>query len=528
MSSVPLPARSPRSRWVVVAAAALVSVVALAGCSDEGEADPRDFSDLTSGERVYDDSGDALTGAQVQGVAQQLQTLKTRTGADVVVVVRELDADPEDTLDQVEALQRAWVAEAGIDQDTAGAILINREPGTDDEARAGIFVGSTFNDGNVPRDEQEAIVEDALVPPLRDGDVAASLAAGIDRLGSSIVNGPPTNGLGDFADGPGSTWLPWVGLAVTLLGLGALGRMFSRRPRPSSPAMPATRSRPDRDTGAPLAAALALGAAQPSAVPAVILDLAARDAVLIEQDKEQGRSSKRTVRIRLLDETKVRDGVDRAVWDQLAEQADGDVVDSTGLGKVAGDAGPVTDVVKQDLRARGWLDPGYGPAIAGVTILALLGSVLLILALVVTSGGAPLMLVTAIPAGVLVLLTFFLAVGRSRLSAAGRDAALPWQAYRDGIKQAGKDDSLALDLDAALPDVIAMNLSSNLNDRLEAATDGESASTLRAFTAPAGFASASPAIFPWAAFSGTFATASGAGTVSGGGAGGGGGAAGGT
>lgn len=508
-------------------ASTLLGLLVLAGCTG-GQGSATDFADLSAGQHVYDTTGDSLTEDDVLDVAQQLDRLQADTGADLVVYVRELDADPSETLEQVEALQQAWVATTGADEDTAGAILINREPGTDDEARAGIFVGSTFEDGNVPGSEQEDIIEDAIVPPLRDGDVAGSLTAGIDRLGSSIVNGPPTNGFNDFANGPGSTWLPWVGLAVVLVGLGTLGRTFAGRPRPTRPPMSPTRARPDQDTGAPRAAAMALGAAQPSAVPAVILDLAARDAVVIEQGEEPSRGTKGTVRVRLLDESKVRDEVERVVWDQLRDQAHDDVVDAKGLGTVAGDASPVKEVVRNDLRTRGWLDPGYGPAMLIATILALVGSVLLILALIVISAGAPLMLVTAVPAGALVLLTVVVAVSRSKLSAAGRDAARPWEAYRAGIKEAGKDDTLVLDLDAALPDVIAMNLGSTLKKRLDAAADGESASSLRAFTAPAGSTSTDPAIFPWVAFSGVFASSSGAATISGGGAGGGGGAAGGT
>ncbi len=420
------------------------------------------------------------------------------------------------------------MAETGIDQDIAGAVLVNREPGTDDEARAGIFVGSTFDDGNVPGDEQEAIVEDALVPPLRDGDVAASLTAGIDRLGSSIVNGPPTTGLDEFADGPGSAWLPWAGLAVALLGLGALGRVHAHRPRSTRPRMSPTRTRPDQVTGAPWAAALALSGAQPSAVPAVVLDLAARDALVIEQEAGPSWGGKGTVQVRLLDEAVLRDEAERAVWHQLREEARDDVVDSKGLATVAAAPGPVREIVMADLRTRGWLDPGHGPAVLRASGLALLGTVLLILALVVTSGGAPLMLVTAVPAGLLVLLAIIAAIGRSKLSPAGRDAARPWEAYRAGLAEAGKDDTLELDLDAVLPDVMAMNLAGNLTKRLDAATDGESASSLRAFTAPTGLTSASSAIFPWAAFSGSFSAGGGTGTVSGGGAGGGGGAAGGT
>jgi uncharacterized membrane protein YgcG len=152
------------------------------------------FSNLEAGTRVYDETGSSLTTEQVAQIERQLEDLEA-VDANVVVMVRALDATPEQTLEQVEALQQAWVAETGANQDNAVAILINRNPDDPNDARAGIYVGSFFDDGNVPRDEQEAIVTDALIPPLRDGDVFGSLMASLDRLETSIVEGPPQSAI---------------------------------------------------------------------------------------------------------------------------------------------------------------------------------------------------------------------------------------------------------------------------------------------------------------------------------------------
>lgn len=512
----------------------MVLLLGLAACSGDSSSGDLDFEGLTEGQRVYDQTGDSLTGAEAEQLQQRLETLESETGADVIAYVRELDADPEATFEQVEALQQTWVETTRSDQDTAVAILINREPGDPEEARAGIFAGTTYDDGNVPRDEQEDIVADELIPALGEGDVAASLTAGVDRLSSSIRNGPPRNALNDLADGPGSTWLPWMTLAPVLLGFAAVARIHSRRARPTVAEQPPTTARPDRETAPPLAGALVAGGAQPSAVPAVVLDLAARDAIVIEQEKEPGTMSKGTVRVRLLDRGLVRGEVEQAVWGSLEEHAEGDVVDGAGLGKISHGSRDVKEVLEGQLRDRGWLAEGAGRRRGLLLVISLVAFLVTVAAVLVSSGGAPLMLVAAIPAGLLFLLGLFASVGHSRLSVAGRDAARPWEAYRDGLKQAGKDEDAPLDLDAVLPDAIALGLGGSLKKRLEAATgDDATAPRLRAFTPPEGhYAGANPAVFPWAAFTGVFGASSGTGAagggVSGGGAGGGGGAAGST
>lgn len=505
----------PAVGWV------LLGMLVLAGCTDSSA--DADFGDLTSGQRVHDTTG-SLDAVDERDVAERLETLQAATGADAVVVVRELDADPEETLEQVEALQQAWVEATGADEDVAVAFLVNREPGSDDEARAGLFVGSRFDDGNVPSGEQEAIVEDALVPPLRDGDVAASLTAGIERLDRSIRLGPPPGPLDGVAEGPGSTWLPWTGLALALLGSAGVLLLERRRPRASVARMSLSTLRPDASTSAPLAAALAGGTPSTRAVPAVVLALAARDALVLEPAPSDADAAQ----ARLLDPRGPADDVERAVWRQLEEQAEGGVVDAEGLATVVADTGPPRDVVKAGLAERGWWNPQANRTVALLSVIGVLALLLTVAGIAVAVAGAPLMLLTAVPAGALTLLAVTCALVHPRLSSSGLDAARPWQAYRDGLKAAAKDESAPLDLDAALPDLVALDLTGRYAKRLEAATeDAADGTTLRAFTAPDG--SGPTAILPWAVFQTAFISSAGSGTtVSSGGAGGGGGAAGGT
>ncbi|MEJ7649255.1 MAG: TPM domain-containing protein [Nakamurella sp.] len=520
-------ARAQRTgRRFVLLLVTLISLLGLAGCSDNSSTSSGDFAGLTAGQRVYDSTGTSLSASEAADLQQRLDALRSATGADVIVYVRALDADSDDTLDQVEALQQAWVAATGIDQDTAGAILINREPGTDDEARAGIFVGTTYDDGNVPSDEQEAIVEEALVPPLRDGNVAGSLGAGIDRLGSSIRNGPPTDALDEFAAGPGSTWLPWTGLAAALAGLLGVGLLFRHRATPTVSKPLPTTARPDHDTEPALATALVHGAAQASAFQATVLSLADRGALVIEQEQEpgSGRKSAGTVRIRLVDSGRVRGEVEQTVWTMLTGAAERDLISSKRLRKLADGPGATKQVVEDRMLSNGWLAEGSQQKRSGLAWLAGLGGVLTILGLLVVGAGALLMLVAVIPAAVLLVAATTAAAVYSRLSVAGRDAALPWVAYRDGLKAAGKNRTAEIDLDDALPDIVALGLGTTFQKQLAAATESGSATTVRAFTsAVAGQA------FSWGAFNSTFISSSGGGgSVSGGGGGGGGGAAGST
>ncbi|MCZ4520372.1 DUF2207 domain-containing protein [Rhodococcus ruber] len=521
--------RRSSNRRVTAVLIALFAALGLVGCSDDSSADAG-FDTLTSSQRVYDRTGYSLDPSQISDIQRQLENVKSETGADVIAYVRELDADSDDTLDQVEDLQQRWVSAAGVDQDTAGAILINRVPGKVDEARAGIFLGSTYDDGSVPRDEQEAIVEDALIPPLRDGDVAGSLTAGIDRLRSDISNGPPVTALDRVADGPGSTWLPWAGSVIALLGLLVVVTVFRTRAKPTVSQQSPTTVRPDQATDAAYATALVHRSAQPSGVPGTVLALATADALTFEQDKKPGKFDRGTVRIRLLDRTRVRGDVQQAVWSMLAERAEDDVVHGDELTKVARGPGATKDLVDKRLHSSGFVADGTGRRRAVLAGLGVLGGTVAIGGIAVATSGAPTMWLAVVASALLFVAGLSTAIVYSRFSVAGLDASRPWEAYRDGLKQAAKDNDESVDLDAALPDIVAFGLAPYFRKRLEAATDPGNDTPLRAFTSPAGaeYATGGPVVLPWAAFSGVFVSGGSGSVASGGGAGGGGGAAGST
>lgn len=531
MDAFPAPSRRRRSnRRVAIVLIALCASFGLVACSDDASGGDAAFEGLNSGQRVYDRTGNSLDPSQTADIERRLETLKSDTGADVIAYVRELDADSDDTLDQVEDLQQRWVSATGVDQDTAGAILINREPGKVDEARAGIFLGTTYDDGNVPRDEQEAIIEDALIPPLRDGDVAGSLTAGIDRLESDIRNGPPVTALDRFADGPGSTWLPWAGSVIAILGLLVVGTVFRGRAKPTVSRQSPTTVRPDQATDAAVATALVHRSAQPSGVPGTILALAAADALAFEQDKKPGKFDKGTVSVRLVDRTRARGEVQQAVWSMLAEHAEDDVVRGDELKKIARGPGATKEVVDRALRAGEFVADGTGRRRAALGGLGVLGGALTIGGIAVATSGAPTMWLAVALSALLFVAGLAAAIAYSRFSVAGRDAARPWEAYRDGLKQAAKDNDESVDLNAALPDIVALGLASFFRKQLEAATDPGSETPLRAFTSPesAHYATGDPVVLPWAAFSGVFVSSGSGSVASGGGAGGGGGAAGST
>lgn len=496
--------------------AVLLGLLLLAGCSSSSSSTPEDgFDGLTASQHVVDTTGSSLGAEQVQSLEQQVAELDRATGADVVLYVRALDATSEETFDQVEALQQAWVAATGTSQDTAVAILVNPNPDDANDARAGIFVGTVHDDGNVPRGEQEVIVADALIPPLRDGDVAASLSAGLDRLGSSIRTGPPPDPVDPLAENLGArTWRPWTLLALAVLGAVVVAGIRAARPRASTPEREPTTRRPD-DLSPALVRALVVGGGRAAGgTRPLVLALAARDAVAIEHS-EGGRYSTPKLQVRLLDRARAADDLERATYDDLVEHAEDGVVAHQELPKL----GTRTDaLVAKRIEAAGCRNPDTrGPRLRLVAV-AVVAVALVALAVVLMSTGAVILLVGVVPLGVLALVALGTAVGHPLLSVEGRDAARPWEAYRDGLAEDGGD---GVDLDAVLPDVVALNLTSAFSDRL-----GADDVSLRAFTAADG--SRSTGVF-FGAYTGAFTSGgSGGGGFSGGGAGGGGGAAGST
>jgi uncharacterized protein (TIGR04222 family) len=363
--------------------------------------------------------------------------------------------------------------------------------------------------------------------------VHGSLTAALDRLGSSIRFGPPVSDFDRFAAGAATSWLPWTSIGLAAVGLAVALVLYGRRSRADRRAPEPTTHRPG-DLAPALAGALVAGGPPPHVVPAVLLDLAGRGALAIEAESEGGVVSSPKVRVRLVDKRAVRDGVERAVWDRLAEKARDGVVASKDLTLIAGGSGHVRDAVRAQMRERDWIDPRATGARAAFAVVAVVGLVAGVFALVLTAtGGGPLPAWIGVVALIGAAVTAFVfLIGYPGLTPAGLEAAAPWSAYREGLKRAAKDRDARLDLDTALPDAVAMGLGDALSDRMKAAA--EAGVPLRAFTASTAAGSAQLASFPWwIAFSSSTASTSSASstassTVSGGGAGGGGGAAGST
>lgn len=493
--------------------------------------------DLTLDRQVYDLTGSSLSPEQATSIQARIDQIE-RHGASVVVVVRNLMATPEETLDQVEQMQQAWVAATGVNQDTAVAILINRNPDDLNDARAGIFVGRTYHDGNVPESELRAIVEQALIPPLRHGDVNGSLTNGLIMLEDRILNGPPPktrNGFERFSDRVTESWLPsGIVAMIGVLGVGLILPLRNRLPKTRQSQPPATTDRPGSLTPA-LAGALVAGGPQASAIPATILDLARRGALRIESETEKGTFSSPKILVRLVDESVIRDEVEVAVWKALQRHNDEGIVSSKELALIAGNTSEVFKVLKAQMDAAVWRDLGHGRRALGGWLGAILVFAIGILVTMVAAESGSIVPMIGI-AGLVALLAalLFLIGSDSPLTVAGQEAALPWKAYKTGLKVAARDSTRDLDLDSALADSIAFNLGTSMQERLEEAE--KSGVVLQAFSgtmtpASDGGATVRPFVY-WTAFNSSFATSSGGsgstGTVSGGGSGGGGGAAGST
>lgn len=519
----------PRLSIVRTALLVIMTLAAVLAPLRAGAQDVPGYAPLNASQRVYDETGTSLTPEQAADLERRLASLLP-IGADTVVYVRALDADPNATLGQVEDLQRAWVQQTGANQDTAVAILINRNPNDPNDARAGIFVGKTLNDGNLPEGEREAIIDDALIPPLRDGDVYGSLVAGLDRMSSSIQNGPPRSAFEKWSADATDSWLPWAAIGTALAGIAGAFSLFRGRQTTARPPEPPTTTRPGTLPPA-VVGALVNGGPQASAIPATLLDLAGRGALTIEPESEGGRFKQPKIQVRLVDGRPVKDEVEAALWVELEKLADGGVVSSKNLTKLAGKTRTVFGVIRDQMRANGWLNEAAGRARFGLYTIATGAFVLIFLVGLVASNGDNWWLAgTGIAAlTVVAVVSFLFVMTYSALSREGQEAAIPWKAYRDGLKHAGKDESAVLDFDAILPDVVAMNIGSALDKRLKAA--GSSGQTLRVFSGATGMDGATMAYFPyWIAFNSTVSSASGSGstTVSSGGAGGGGGSAGST
>ncbi|MGB3761966.1 MAG: TPM domain-containing protein [Ornithinimicrobium sp.] len=534
--------RSPSraGRWIVglvVLVVALIAAVVVL-LTVFGDEDPPAFGSLTAEQQVYDETGTSITADGEAEIDGRIREIERQENIEIVAYVRALDASPEDTLDQVADLQEQWSSAAGVDDERTVAILVNRNPEDPEDARAGIYAGAELADGPLPEDDQADIVERGLIPPLTGGDVTGSFIGGLDEVEATLQRGTTPNAFERWAGSAGGTWAPWVSLVGALAGLMAALRIFRKRVSVTVPEQSPTTRRPG-DLAPAVGGALAVGGPVGSALPATVIDLAGRGVLRIEPEsdavpedprgQEQGEEAKvEAVQIRLAEPGALRVPVEKVVWRELAAHATHDVVRGKALAKVSQKTGPVRDAVRHEMTERGWINPEASRAKNSLGVVLALMILLVAADLVLLAAGEALMMLVGLISAALVALTAVVMIVRfSTLSAQGQQDAAPWRAYRKGLLSAAKDPHATLDLDVAVPDLIAAGQGAEVEQLLARA--GERGQTLAAF---AGLGAGQDTLLVpfWTVYAGAFMAsgAGAAGTVTGAAGGAGGGAAGST
>lgn len=450
----------------------IAGVIGLLVDSDEP---PTPFTQLRADQQVYD-TGTLLTAETMSQIDERIDEIEQVNEIEIVTYTRGLEASSDETLDQVAALQEEWSAAADVSAERTVAILINVNPGDPEDARAGIYAGEELVDDLLTEDDQADIVEDALIPPLTEGDTAGSLLAGLDQLAATLSGNATPDAFERWASDAGRTWVPWVSLGVTLL-LFLYGLLvFNRRTRATVVKPRPTTVRPD-DFAPAVGGALALGGAAATALPATIIDLAGRGVLALEpeggpRDSAVGADDSKAdaLQIVLLDESALRGPVDRAVWKELSDQAQGGVVKGKALTKASQQVKPVMEAVRDDMMQRGWIDAKAPRARRVLGVIAAAAGLLAMANFVVLIAGQELLVVLSLVAAIVMAIAAVTMIYKfSLFSEQGQQVAVRWQAYRHGLQEAIKDPDGHVDVGAVLPDLIATGQSAQVPTLLEEA-----------------------------------------------------------
>jgi uncharacterized membrane protein YgcG len=480
----------------------LLALLAVAGAALAQDA-TGDFGASEPGRWVYDRTG-LLTPEEVAAI-ERAAAATTAAGAPTVVYLQAEDADRDETEQDARALMDAWGVGSAPGTDDGLVVLLNLDPDDLRDGEIWIEGGTAHTEGgNLPPSELARILDDAVLPELRDDRTAAGIVAGLDQVANSLQFSPPP-------PPPPSAFERWsrdfaripLNLIAGVLGAGlALFAAKRWQSRPSAaPALPPT-TVPPGDLSPAVAGALIVGSVGPAQAEGTLLDLAGRGALVIEPQPGTDPSDRKPkVRIRLLDRSPVRDAPEAAVWDALAGLADRDgAVGPKALGKLSGRWGPFRSTVRQDLVARGWFDPSAGARRRPFYIAGTVALVAALAAMVpAIAGEEPLGLIAIVGLGLLAATLFLLGAGYPTQTAEGLRAAAPWRAYQAGLKAAGKGDVRPLDLDQALPYLAALGVTKTLDRQLKAA--GAAGTVPLAFRRSLGPETSAAGFYPyWIAF----------------------------
>jgi len=197
-----------------------------------------------------------------------------------------------------------------------------------------------------------------------------------------------------------------------------------------------------------LAATLITGSPPALALPAMLLSLAERGAIVIEPEREGGLLSKPTIQVRLAEQTALADEFDQTAWTLLQGKANVGAISSKELQKLAGD-NALKHLATTHMRQNGWLNPAAVNAKVALAVVSIVGFALAIAAVII-AGVAENWWAMIAPAalGAVAIWAIIAYAVFSNLSRLGQDEAQPWIGYRKGIERAAKDKRAEMDLDA--------------------------------------------------------------------------------
>jgi uncharacterized membrane protein YgcG len=449
--------------WIAALVAAVAIVVAPArALAADG------FGTSVPGQRVYDRAG-ALGAADVSALEARAQALAA-AGAPTVVYIRAQEANDRQTIQDARDLMRDWAIESAPGAHNGLVLFVNLTPGDLRHGHAALYAGERHATGNLPEYELQRIYDRVMLPLLKDGALAAGLAAGLDAAAESLRNGPAP----PPAPGPAQLAARWAA-GLPLNALAALAALWVvlraqalLRLGPATPPAGAPRTAPPSDLSPALVGAVVKGEVRSAQVLATVLELARRGALAIEP------AGRERFQIRLLRPDRATGAVEASVWRILAAAAgaeNGAVVTEKGLKSAAKQWDLAEDVLRDDLLARGWSDPDAPqrrrPLYVASALAAAAGAAAAIIALVGSNWWGGLATAVLLSAAAV---SFGVAYDFPDTSAAGEQVAAPWRSYLAGIKAAGRDASVYLDLDAALPYALAMEAAGALDRRVKEAS----------------------------------------------------------
>jgi uncharacterized membrane protein YgcG len=340
-------------------------------------------------------------------------------------------------------------------------VLVSLLPGSPRHGTAAIYAGQALLDGRLPEGELQRIYDDVMAPHLVAGEVAAAVDAGLTAVARDLREGPPRPSAAVTAASAVTRFgLDPAALLLLVLVSVTAARVWRRRSAVTVGAEVGPASAADAPPA--IAGALWQGHVHPSLARATLLDLARRGALRMEGGR------KVPLRLRCVDVSGVRTPWERELWMALAVAADGDGwVGRRPLGRVLSRPQRMLATLREELCGRGLFES----RMTEIRRPLLLGGAAGLLLATVTAGTAvaglePWGWLGVVAAGSAAFVGFSVASRLPEVTAEGRTAAAPWEAYRRELAARFRLLEDHIDWDEHLAHAVALHLDRELSGRL--------------------------------------------------------------